>query len=117
MNQHTARLIQTSTLGEEKGQVQITGLRPIDQQGHPRAKINVKMSPIPVTDATLVIIRVTNDKTGEIYNLPFSFTHKAEVPGQPVNASVTLAFASHPDHHRLLADLGMAEIRLVLEIQ
>lgn len=117
MNNHTAKLVQTSTLGEGKGQVQITGLRPINHEGVPRAKICVDMLPIAVTEATLVVIRVTNEKNGEVYNLPFSFTHKDSVPGKPVNSSVTLAFASHPDHHRLLADLGMAEIRLVVEIQ
>lgn len=114
--QYNAVLVQTSTLGLAAGLVQVTGFRPIDHDGHPRAKIAVDMAPVPVTDATVIVIRVTNDKNGQTYNLPFSFTTKP-TPGKAVNSSVTLAYASHPDHHRLVADMGVKEIRLIVEIQ
>lgn len=116
MQQHTAVLVQTSTVGVAKGLVQITGLRPIDHEGHPRAKISVDMLPVPVTDATVIVLRVTNEKTQATYSLPFSFTTK-ETPGASVTPSVTLAYASHPDHHRLVADMGVKELRLIVEIQ
>lgn len=112
----TANLVQTSTLGLSTGLVQVTGFRPIDHEGRVRAKISVDMSPVAVTNATVIVIRVVDDKTQEVYNLPFSFTNK-EMPGKSVTSAVTLAYASHPDHHRLVEDMGVKELRVIVEIQ